>query len=193
MNKQVEKQKLLDELYKPYANCQLCPLATQGRTNVVFGSGNPDAKLMIIGEAPGQTEDMKGLPFVGRSGALLDKIFTIIGFERKDIYISNVVKCRPPKNRAPTNEEISQCKKILLENQIKIIDPHVICTLGAIATNALLNTQLPMTNLRGTIQTYNNIPTLVTYHPAYILRQPKALPLLFQDLEKAYNLSLKKK
>ena len=79
MNKQVEKQKLLDELYKPYANCQLCPLATQGRTNVVFGSGNPDAKLMIIGEAPGQTEDMKGLPFVGRSGALLDKIFTIIG------------------------------------------------------------------------------------------------------------------
>ncbi len=193
MNKKSEKQRLLDALYAPYSNCQLCPLATQGRTTVVFGTGNADARLMIVGEAPGQNEDLQGLPFVGRSGALLDKIFKIIGFQRENIFITNVVKCRPPKNRIPEKSEVFQCKKILLEKQIGIVSPNIICALGTTAANTLLNNGLAMSELRGTMQNYKDIKVLVTYHPAYILRKPTAFNFLLKDIEKAYNLSLNKK
>ncbi len=191
MNNQKTKHKQLADLYVPYSNCQLCPLAVLGRTNVVFGSGNPNAKLLIIGEAPGQNENQQGLPFVGRSGILLDKIFQTIGFKREEIYITNVVKCLPPNNRQPKPIEISQCKKILLEKQIHIIAPQVICTLGAVAANALLENTHSLSTLRGKLQHYNSIPVLVTYHPAYILRKPTAFTFLLQDIEKAYKLTLK--
>src|SRR5580700_10583052 len=126
MNRDAQKQHLLDALYKPYKACTAYPLGTLGRTNVVFGSGNPDAFLMLIGEGPGQQEDNIGLPFVGKSGALLTKILETIGLKRSEIFISNIVKCRPPQNRAPLPYEMKTCKDLLLSKQIAIIKPRVI-------------------------------------------------------------------
>lgn len=192
MDTKLFKQNLLDELYKPYQRCLACPLATQGRTKVVFGAGNADAKLMIIGEAPGQEEDTQGLPFVGRSGKLLSQIFEIIGIQRTDIYITNIVKCRPPGNRKPLPEESTICKKLLLNNQIKIIRPAIICTLGAAAIEGIFeknNTRI--SKLRGTTLSYDHITLIPTYHPAYILRNPKELPYLVDDITTAYKLSQK--
>lgn len=120
MNAKMYKQNLLNELYKPYQQCIACPLGSLGRTNVVFGEGNPDAELMFIGEAPGREEDKQGRPFVGRSGQLLNRILELAGIKRPDIFITNIVKCRPPNNRKPLPLEINICKKILLSNQIKI-------------------------------------------------------------------------
>ena len=190
MNSKAFKQQLLNELYAPYKKCMECPLATQGRTNVVFGEGNPDARLMFIGEAPGADEDAQGRPFVGRSGQLLNKIFELIGIERKDVFITNIVKCRPPNNRKPMPVESDTCKSLLLLNQIKIIRPQVICTLGASALQGLVDYEVKITKMRGIFINYQEIKTLPAYHPAFILRNPKELQTLVDDIKTAYNASI---
>lgn len=184
-----KKQKLLDALYAPYIKCKECPLGFSGRTNVVFGDGNPDAKLVLIGEGPGQQEDIQGKPFVGKSGALLTKILETIGVSRRDIFITNIVKCRPPDNRTPTPIEMKTCKNILLEKQLTIIQPRVICTLGSAALQGLLETPTQITKDRGVPREILGITTIPTYHPAYILRNPAKLNDLVSDLHKAYTLS----
>ncbi len=189
------KQELLNKLYAPYSKCIQCPLGKLGRTNVVFGSGNPDAKLMFVGEGPGQDEDRLGKPFVGRSGKLLDKIFECAGMNRAEVFISNVVKCRPPNNRKPLENEVLTCTNLLLFNQIKIIRPKIICTLGATALQGLLNDyQIKISAVRGKPIVARNLPDYIilpTYHPAYILRNPKELNTLFEDITQANQLAQK--
>lgn len=198
MNAQQYKQQLLDELYAPYKNCHQCPLGTLGRTRVVFGEGDPDATLMLIGEGPGADEDAQGRPFVGRSGKLLTKLLNLAGVDRADIFITNIVKCRPPNNRKPTSFESNTCKKLLLLNQIKIIRPVIIATLGSSSLSSLLNKEdIKITQIRGTLLQnvlpgpIKDIPILPTYHPAYILRNPKELNTLYEDLKKAIELAQK--
>ncbi len=164
------KQDLLDALYAPYKKCIQCPLGFLGRTNVVFGEGNPDADLLFIGEAPGKDEDIQGKPFVGRSGKLLNRALSLVGIERESVYITNIVKCRPPNNRTPLPLETSTCMKLFLFNQIKIIRPRVICTLGSIALNSFLGKPLSITKVRGTQIEHDDMIIIPTYHPAYILR-----------------------
>lgn len=186
------KQELLDKLYAPYINCTQCPLGKLGRTNVVFGDGNPDAKLMFIGEGPGQDEDRQGKPFVGRSGKLLTKVMELAEIKRPDVFISNVVKCRPPENRKPTEKEASICTNLLLFNQIKIIRPKVVCTLGASALQGLLNNyEIKISQVRGKPIVYDILPNIIivpTFHPAYILRNPKEMQKMFDDIQKAKTL-----
>lgn len=164
------KQDLLDALYAPLKNCIQCPLGFLGRKNVVFGEGNPDADLLFIGEAPGKEEDIQGRPFVGRSGQLLNKALALVGIERSAVYITNIVKCRPPNNRVPLPIETSTCMNLLLFNQIKIIRPRIICTLGSIALNSLLGKPFAITKVRGSHIPYHDMIVVPTYHPAYILR-----------------------
>lgn len=176
------KQHLLDELYQPYCNCTACPLGFLGRQNVVFGEGNPQADLMIIGEGPGREEDILNRPFVGRSGKLLDKVLELASFRREDVFIANVVKCRPPDNRKPLPLESKTCKNLLLFKQIKIIRPRLICTLGSSALEALIEQPVSITKLRGKIIEYNDMTILPTFHPAYILRNRGELETFVQDL-----------
>lgn len=196
MDPKAYKQKLLDELYAPYKNCHKCPLGNLGRTHVVFGEGNPDARLMLIGEGPGADEDAQGRPFVGRSGKLLTKLLTMIGVDRAHIFITNIVKCRPPDNRKPLPIESSTCKKILLLNQIKIIRPDVICTLGSSSLAGLLDKyDVKITALRGKVildalpEPINKIPIFPTYHPAYALRNPPEVNRLYDDLYTAATMA----
>lgn len=183
------KQQQLDALYAPYKKCTQCPLGNLGRINVVFGSGNPDARLMFIGEAPGKEEDIQNNPFVGRSGQLLNRALNAANIKREDVFITNIVKCRPPKNRRPTPQESTTCKNLLLLNQIKIIQPRVICTLGSTAIQELLSMpKLQITDIRGKTQKIDNITIVPTYHPAYILRNPSKLEILINDLTLAQEL-----
>ena len=184
MNAKIYKQQLLNELYAYYDGCKKCPLFPT-RTNIVFGEGNPDTKLLFIGEAPGKDEDLQGRPFVGRSGKLLTKTLNALGIDRQDIYITNVVKCRPPNNRLPNPQETFICKNLLLYNQIKIIRPKIICTLGSCALQALLQKPIQITKVRGTKQKLDNVTIIPTYHPAYILRNPKELKTFASDISKA--------
>lgn len=186
------KQQLLDALYEPYKKCVQCPLGFLGRTNVVFGEGNPDADLLFIGEAPGKDEDLQGRPFIGRSGQLLTKALTLIGIHRPDVYITNIVKCRPPANRVPLPIETTTCMNILLYNQIKIIRPRIICTLGSIALNSLLQKPFAITKVRGSILEYDGIMVIPTYHPAYILRNQTQAATWVEDFKKIKDL-LKKR
>ncbi len=189
---QQTKQQLLDALYEPYKKCQQCPLGNLGRINVVFGSGNPDARLMLIGEAPGKDEDIQNAPFVGRSGKLLNQALSAVKINREDAFITNIVKCRPPKNRKPTPLESTTCTNLLLFNQIKIINPLVICTLGSTATQELLKIpNLKITEIRGNPYAMNGITVIPTYHPAYINRNPKKLEFLINDLALAQELCQK--
>lgn len=178
------KQQQLERLYEPYKKCLACPLGRLGRTQVVFGSGNPEARLVIIGEGPGKDEDERGTPFVGRSGKLLTKILSSVGINRDDVFITNVVKCRPPGNRAPVSAEITTCTELLLHKELAIVQPTIICTLGATALNAFFNKKMPLSEVRGTFLSTPYGIVLPTYHPAYILRSPKALPLMQEDLKK---------
>jgi len=187
LNIKEQKQLLLDQLYAPWTNCQQCPLGSMGRTTVVFGKGNPNALIMLIGEAPGKDEDIQGKPFVGRSGKLLNQVLQMVGIQPEDIYITNIVKCRPPENRAPLPIETSICKKLLLHHQIKIIEPKVICTLGATAINYLLEEDLKITKIRGTKLQFKTVTVIPTYHPAYILRNKSQLTTLISDLEMVLN------
>lgn len=185
MNQKQAKQQQLDELYAPYKKCMECPLSTLGRSQLVFGSGNPDAQIMLIGEGPGKQEDTQGLPFVGRSGMLLNRVFETLGITRDDLFITNIVKCRPPNNRRPTQKESNTCKNLLLINQIKIIRPKIICTLGSAALEGLLEQNFKISETRGTLLSYQGIPLIPTYHPAYILRNPKELEALTHDIRMA--------
>lgn len=183
MDAKTFKQQLLDTLYEPYKKCLQCPLGFLGRTNVVFGEGNPDADLLFIGEAPGKDEDLQGRPFVGRSGQLLTRALNHVGIDRKDVYITNIVKCRPPDNRVPLPNEASTCMNILLFNQIKIIRPRIICTLGSVALNSLLGKTFAITKVRGSRIEWDHMIIIPTYHPAYILRNQTQAATWVQDFK----------
>ena len=182
--KKEEKQVALNALKDRYQNCMACPLATQGRTQVVFGTGNSDSQLVIIGEAPGADEDKQGAPFVGRAGKLLTSMLQEAGFVREELYISNVAKCRPPQNRPPTTQESSTCSKILLFQEIKIIKPKVICTLGATATQSIMGPETKISAVRGNFYRLKEYLIVPTYHPAYILRDPSKRAIVVADLNK---------
>ena len=160
----------LEEHRQAICECQLCELG-KTRTKFVYGVGNPNANVMFIGEAPGAEEDRRGEPFVGRAGQLLDKILVAIEFSRDDVYIANILKCRPPGNRDPQPAEMELCFGYLRE-QVALIKPRLICALGRIAAQALLQTKTPLGKLRGAWHEYEGVPTLVTYHPAALLRFP---------------------
>ena len=178
-----QKRQALQALQAELRDCQKCPLA-QTRTNVVFGQGNPDARLVFVGEAPGYYEDQQGLPFVGRAGKLLDDILTKgMGLTRDDVYIGNVLKCRPPQNRDPGPAEMASCLPYL-ERQLQIISPQVICCLGRVASQCLLQTKSPMRDLRGRWHDYHGIKTMVTYHTAYLLRNPAEKKKTWADIQK---------
>jgi uracil-DNA glycosylase len=188
MDMKLFKQHLLDELYEPYHNCTACPLGFLGRQHIVFGEGNPQASLMLIGEGPGREEDILNRPFVGRSGKLLDKVLELASFARKDVYIANVVKCRPPENRKPLPIESKTCKNLLLLQQIKIIRPLLICTLGSSALEALLEKPVSISKMRGKPLEYNNTVIIPTYHPAYILRNRNELEAFVHDIQLAQKI-----
>ncbi len=180
----MDKKEQLDALYARYKSCTQCPLATQGRSQVVFGTGNSNAQLMFVGEAPGKDEDMQGFPFIGRAGQLLTKIIEAMGIQREEVYISNIVKCRPPENRTPLPIERTTCKELLLFKEIEIINPVIICTLGAPATQGLLGDSIKISEARGIIHYFKTYPVLPTYHPAYLLRNPSEKKTVWEDMQK---------
>jgi len=169
-------------------DCTRCKLHAQGRTQIVFGVGNPQAQLMFVGEAPGADEDIQGEPFVGRAGQLLTKIIQSIGLERSDVYIANVIKCRPPGNRNPEPDEVAQCRPFLFR-QIDTIRPRVIVALGTHAAHALLEVDTPISRLRGTVQPFRHGASLIpTFHPAYLLRSPEKKRDVWEDMKKVREL-----
>ncbi len=176
-----QKSKTLEELNSQIKDCTKCRLA-KNRTKFVFGVGNPKAKVMFIGEAPGRDEDLQGEPFVGRAGQLLDKILMAINFKREEVYIANMVKCRPPENRAPEQDEMDTCYPYLLK-QIEMIKPKIICCLGRISGQYLLQTKEALGKLRGKIHDYNGIKLIVTYHPAALLRYPEYKKETWEDMK----------
>ena len=172
----------LEALRHVIGDCTRCKLC-KGRTHVVFGVGNPTADLMFVGEGPGEDEDRQGLPFVGRAGALLTDIITKgMGLRREDVYIANVVKCRPPNNRNPEPDEIVACEPFL-HRQIALIRPRVIVTLGKFATQVLLRSRTPISQLRGQWHDYQGVPLMATFHPAYLLRNPSEKRLVWEDIK----------
>ncbi len=175
--------KSLEELRAALGDCQRCKLCS-GRTNIVFGVGNPRAKLMFVGEGPGRDEDLQGEPFVGRAGQLLTDIITKgIGIKREDVYICNVVKCRPPENRNPEVDEVAACEPFL-KKQIDLVRPEIIVGLGKFAVQTLLQSNVPISKLRGNWHSYHGIKLMPTFHPAYLLRNPADKKLVWQDIKK---------
>ncbi len=164
-------------------DCTRCKLHTLGRTQVVFGSGNPNADLMFVGEAPGADEDEQGVPFIGRAGQLLTKIIESIGLRREDVYIANVIKCRPPENRNPEPDEIATCEPFLAQ-QIAIVRPRVIVALGTFAAHLLLRTDVPISRIRGVVHHYQGASLIPTFHPAYLLRSPDRKRDVWEDMKK---------
>jgi len=177
------KQKTLQQFYEQIKDCQKCPLA-KTRTRFVFGEGDPEAELVFVGEAPGYDEDQKARPFVGRAGQLLTKIIEAMGLKREDVYICNVLKCRPPGNRAPLPNEIEACRPHLVEQLSLLRKKKVICCLGVYAAHGLLGLDLPMKEMRGNWYEYNGTPVIVTYHPAYLLRNPDEKRKVWSDMKK---------
>jgi len=165
------------------AACTRCPALVENRTNTVPGEGSPTARLMFIGEGPGQAEDESGRPFVGRAGQLLtDMITKGMGLKREEVFIANILKCRPPGNRDPEREEVRNCLGFL-ERQIEIVRPEFLCLLGRPAAQALLDTSMPMSLIRGRWRRYKGIPTIATWHPAYLLRNPASKKEAWEDLQ----------
>jgi DNA polymerase len=177
--KPVSTHNTLDDLRSFIGDCQRCKLCS-GRKNIVFGVGNPKAELIFVGEGPGADEDEKGEPFVGRAGQLLTKMINAMGFERSDIYIANVVKCRPPENRNPEPDEIAACMPFLMQ-QIEIIKPKVIMCLGKFAAQTVLKTEITISRLRGHFQDVNGVAVMPTFHPAYLLRNPGMKKVAWED------------
>ncbi|MEE9180983.1 MAG: uracil-DNA glycosylase [candidate division NC10 bacterium] len=171
----------LEEVRQVLGECTRCKLHPH-RTQIVFGVGHPRADLVFVGEAPGADEDAQGEPFVGRAGQLLTRMIEAMGLKRQDVYICNVLKCRPPSNRTPESDEIASCEPFLIA-QLKAITPKLICALGGVAVSALLKTKTPLSKLRGRFHDYQGIPLLVTYHPAYLLRNPNEKKSSWQDLQ----------
>lgn len=172
----------LEDLRAAIGDCQRCKLCS-GRTNIVFGVGHPQAKLMFVGEGPGRDEDLQGEPFVGRAGQLLTDIITKgMGLRREDVYICNVVKCRPPENRNPEPDEVAACEPFL-KKQIDIVRPDIIVGLGKFAVQTLLNSKVPISKLRGVWASYHGIKLMPTFHPAYLLRNPADKKLVWEDIK----------
>ena len=176
----MKKLKILEEKIQ---NCTKCKELVQNRNTIVFGEGNPKTNLMFLGEAPGQKEDEVGLPFVGRAGTLLTNLIKACNIERKDVYICNILKCRPPLNREPTEEEACNCRPFL-ELQIQLVSPKIIVCLGSVAAQNLLGITTPISYLRGNWQEYKNIKVMPTYHPAYLLRNPEMKKYIVSDMQK---------
>ena len=175
--------KSLEELRAAIGDCQRCKLCS-GRTHLVFGVGNPNAKLIFVGEGPGRDEDLQGEPFVGRAGQLLTDIITKgMGLKRDDVYIANVVKCRPPENRNPEPDEVAACEPFL-RKQIDLIRPKIIVGLGKFAVQTLLQSKVPITKVRGNWHSYHGIKLMPTFHPAYLLRNPADKKLVWEDIKK---------
>jgi uracil-DNA glycosylase family 4 len=180
----LDKKAALKALREEIGNCKRCKLSN-GRTNIVFGEGDPDARLIFIGEAPGREEDLQGRPFVGDAGMLLTRLIEKMGFKREDVYIANIVKCRPPMNRDPEMDEIEKCRGFV-ERQIEIIKPDVIMSLGRISVQTLIgDPKLKITAIRGKFFDYKGIPLMPTFHPAYLIRNPKDKWLTWDDAQKA--------
>ena len=181
-----ERREALVDLYREASGCVRCALH-EGRTKVVFGAGNADADLMFVGEAPGQQEDLQGLPFVGRAGKLLDELLSEVGLARSEVFIANVLKCRPPGNRDPQPEEIETCRPYL-HRQVELIEPKVICTLGNFATKLLTRSQRGITGVHGHAQVHElggrTVRVLPLYHPAAALRSTKTLEELREDFQR---------
>ena len=181
MERFVQKLGFLLELEKEVHYCTGCRLH-ETRTHTVFGMGNVDADLVFVGEGPGADEDAAGEPFVGAAGKILTRMIYALGFTRKDVYICNVVKCRPPGNRNPHPDEVDSCRKYLL-TQLDVVQPKVICTLGAVPTHFLLNAKNPIGRLRGKIYSFRGVKVVPTFHPAYIFRSPSKKIEVWKDLK----------
>lgn len=175
------RAKRLKELEAEVSVCTKCSLH-EGRTQTVFGAGHPAADLVLVGEAPGFEEDRQGIPFVGRAGQLLTKILAAMHLSRAEVYICNILKCRPPENRNPDMDEIVTCEPYLIE-QLQLIQPKVICAMGKFAAQTLLQTKTPISKLRGQWQEYQGIPVMPTFHPAYLLRNEKDKRLVWEDMQ----------
>ncbi len=171
----------LESLRGELGDCRRCGLGGL-RHSLVFGEGNPRAELVFVGEAPGADEDAQGRPFVGQAGQLLTKIIAAMGFKREEVYICNILKCRPPGNRNPQPDEIDACEPFLIR-QLQAIGPRVICALGTVAARTLLKSEAPISVLRGRFHTYQGIPLMPTYHPAYLLRNPGAKKQVWEDVQ----------
>jgi len=176
----------LEEVRKELGDCKRCKLHRARRT-IVFGEGNESAKLMFIGEGPGYDEDVQGRPFVGRAGQLLTKIIQSINLPREEVYITNIVKCRPPQNRNPEPDEIQSCHPFLMK-QIRVIQPKIICALGTFSAQTLLKTDTKITALRGRFYDLEGIKVIPTYHPAFLLRNPERKREVWEDMKKIAEL-----
>jgi len=174
-------QLTLSELREVIKDCQRCPLG-KTRTHLVFGVGNEKADLMLIGEAPGEEEDLQGEPFVGRAGQLLNKILEAIGLRRQDVYIANILKCRPPGNRDPLPSEVEKCEPYLFK-QIELIQPKLIVALGRVAGQTLLRTTTSLSQLRGKVHNFRGVKLIVTFHPAALLRNPQWKRPTWEDMQ----------
>lgn len=175
------KKMTLEEIREEIGDCTRCKLH-EGRTKLVFGEGNPKARLVFVGEGPGRDEDLQGRPFVGRAGQLLNKIIEAMGLKREDVYICNVVKCRPPDNRTPEPDEMATCEQFLFK-QIRAIDPVVIVCLGSTAAQSVLKSKLSLGSLRGKFHQFGRAKLMVTYHPAALLRNPNFKKPLWEDMQ----------
>ena len=177
----IEISNTLDELQKSLDGCSRCSLCQQ-RNHLVFGAGNPQARVVLVGEAPGREEDLRGYPFVGEAGQLLEKILLAMNLSRQSVYICNVIKCRPPGNRDPKPDEIAACEPFL-KQQLAIIKPEIIITLGRFAAQTLLKTTAPIGRLRGQWREYEGIALMPTFHPAYLLRNPAGKRPVWEDMK----------
>jgi len=173
----------LTAIREDIGDCVRCKLCNLGRTQIVFGAGNPNADLMFVGEGPGRDEDIQGFPFVGRSGQKLTQIIEAIGLKREDVYIANVIKCRPPENRNPEPDEVEQCEPFLFR-QIDTIKPKVIVALGTFAAKSLLKTTDSISRLRGRVFDYRGAKLVPTFHPAFLLRNPSCRREVWEDMKK---------
>jgi DNA polymerase len=183
VNVSLSGEERLHAIRAEIGDCTRCKLHRLGRRQIVFGVGNPNADLMFVGEAPGADEDIQGFPFVGRAGQLLTKIIEAIGLRRDDVYIANVIKCRPPENRNPEPDEVDTCEPFLFQ-QIDSIQPKVIVALGTFAAKALLKTQDPISRLRGREFDYRGATLIPTFHPAFLLRSPDRKRDVWEDMKK---------
>ncbi|MDH3454956.1 MAG: uracil-DNA glycosylase [Desulfuromonadales bacterium] len=179
-------QETLNAIRTELGDCQRCGLAAS-RTKLVYGVGNPNARLVLVGEAPGRDEDLSGEPFVGEAGQLLDRILLAMGMQREAVYLCNVLKCHPPNNRDPEPQEIATCEAFLVR-QLAAIRPQVIVGLGRFAVQSLLKTKTPISRLRGEWQRYQGIPLMPTYHPAYLLRNPEGKRDVWTDMKEVLRL-----
>ena len=183
--------KTISEFNNAIKGCMNCPLGAT-RTNFVFGAGNPNADIMFVGEAPGEKEDLEGMPFVGRSGKLLTDILKAIDLAREDVYIANILKCRPPNNRDPNKSEIEECEPYLLK-QIELIKPKLLVALGRISATTLLRSKDSLTAMRGQVFDYHGTDMVVTYHPAALLRNPNWKRPAWEDFKKIREMYIEKR